>query len=175
VDLERGLLFLADSKAGMVDRAHEIRAREGIPLLTIYSDGTSVNLQSNTRDAETVLQTTLEIFLSLGMREPTMPPLHYYLSTIVADFDKSLDSLFPPGLLQNISAAMPVHGRAQFFAIHFNFDPSTIPGRISRINPSQFRIERRLEIPYDQNRYFCQANTTTEKHIELLEQLERMA
>jgi hypothetical protein len=146
-----------------------------VPILTVYSDGVSVNLAADTRAAETVLQGTLEVFLSLGMREPTTPPLHYYVSTIVADFEKSLDGLFPAPLLKSISAAMPVQGNAQFLAVHVNFDPSTVPGRLGTINPTNFRIERRVSIPYDQNRYFCQANTTTEKHLELLEELERMA
>jgi hypothetical protein len=158
-------------RAGTLEAGENLIA---VPLLTIFSDGVSVNLQSNTRNAEIVLQATLEIFLSLGLREPSTSPLHYYVSTIVADFGKSLDSLFPPPLLKSISESMLVQGKAQFFAIHLNFDPLAIPGRISRVNPSQFRIERRLEISYDQNRYFCQANTTTEKHVVLLEQLERM-
>jgi len=145
-----------------------------ISLLSVYSDGISVQVPANTRNAETVLQEVLGLFFSLGMREPTTPPLHYYASTIVADFEKSLNSLIPQSTLEHVAAAMPVQGNAEFNALHINFDQTTLPGRMAPINPSHFRIERRISVPYDQNRYFCQANTTTEKHIELLEQIERL-
>src|SRR5262245_2974572 len=146
-----------------------------VPLLSIYNDGASVGVQSNTRNAEIVLQEALAVFFSLGVREPTTPPMHYYVSTIVADFTTSLDGLFAPRLLKDISAAMSLQGEAHCLAVHFNFDPSKIPGRIAHLNPTSFRIERRVGVPYEQNRYFSGANTTTEKHIELLEQIEKAA
>jgi hypothetical protein len=161
-----------DFRAGTLEAGESSIA---VALVSVYTDGISVHVQSHTRNAETVLQEVLAIFFRLGMREPTTPPLHYYVSTIVADFDRSLDGLLAPPLLQIISAAMPVQGDAQLFHFHVNFDQSKIPGRIGPINPTNFRVERRNGIPYDQNRYFCQANTTTEKHIELLERMEQLA
>jgi hypothetical protein len=145
-----------------------------IALLSLYSDGITIQVTSNTRDAETVLQETLELFFSLGMREPRTSPLHYYVSTIIADFDKSLNSLLPKPILKEIADAMPVEGNAEFQAVYINFDQTKLSGQIAPLNPSHFRIERRAGVPYNYNRYFCQANTTTEKHIELLEQLERV-
>ncbi len=68
---------------------------------------------------------------------------------------------------------MPVEGDAQLYTFRLNFDPSRIPGRLGPINPTNFLIERRVGVPYERNRYFSQANTTTEKHLELLEQIER--
>jgi hypothetical protein len=160
-----------DFRAGTLEAGETLI---NVSLLSVYSDGVSIHVPTNTRNAQTVLQVVLELFFSLGMREPTTSPLHYYVSTIVADFEKSLDSLIPQSFLDNVAAAMPVQGNAQFHALQINFDQTTLPGRIAPINPSHFRVERRLSVPYDQNRYFCQANTTTEKHIELLEQLERL-
>jgi hypothetical protein len=146
-----------------------------VPLLSVYNDGVSVAVQSHTRNAELVLQEVLTLFASMGVREPITPPIHYYVSTIVADLTSSIDHLFAPALLKNISAAMPIEGDARCLHFAFHFDPLTVPNRIAQVNPSNFRIERRTHVPYDQNRYFSQANTTTEKHVELLEQIDREA
>ena len=119
--------------------------------LQVYQDGLSVLVPSTTRNAETALQAALETFLSLGVREPVTPPLHYYVSSIIADFEKSLDNFIPQSLLKSISNAMSIDGNAQFLAFYSNFDPSNIRGRLVPINPTNFRIERRTGVPYDQN------------------------
>jgi hypothetical protein len=147
-----------------------------IDTLSIYSDGIQVRLQSDTRKAEMVLQEALGLFSSLGWREPISAPTHFWVSQIVADFEKPLEGLFPPQLIKSLSEASGLNAVSSVAAIHFNADPLTLPPRVAAVNPTQFRIERRIgQIPYEQNRYFCQAHATTEKHIELLEQLERLA
>jgi hypothetical protein len=141
----------------------------------VYNDGLNINVPSNSTNAEKVLQKTLEIFYSFGVRKPITPPLHYYLSTIVADFESSLDSLMPSPLLAKISAALPIEGRAQVSSFNINIDKATIPARLGPINPSIFNIHRRVDVPYAQNRYFSQANMTTEDHIALLGEVEKLA
>jgi hypothetical protein len=96
-------------------------------------------------------------------------------SQIVADFSVSLDKLFPSSLLQKTSEAFPIEAKAQFGSLHICAEKTTIPGRIGPLNPTTFNLARRIDIPYEANRYFSQANTTTEKHLELLEQIERLA
>src|ERR1700730_16743274 len=144
-----------------------------ISNLQVYNDGLSVLVPSTTQNADMALQAIMGVFLSIGMREPITPPLHYYVSSIVADFERSLDDLIPQPLLKSIGKAMSIEGDAHFLAFYSNFDASNIRGRLGPINPTNFRTERRTGVPYDQNRYFCLANTTTEKHIELLEEIER--
>jgi hypothetical protein len=146
-----------------------------ITKIALYSDGISTHVPSDTRNSEIVLQAALKIFQSFGVREPVTPPLHYYLSTIVADFETSLDAIFPISLLKKIGAAYPVEGDAQFSSVAINIDKTKIAGRVGPLNPTTFTISRRLDIPYEQNRYFSQANATTEKHLELLEEVERWA
>ena len=145
----------------------------GITSLQVYQDGFSIFFPSNTRNAEKALQAALETFYSLGFREPLTPPLHYYVSTIVADFDRSLDALIPEWLLKTIASTLPIEGENHFLLLQTNLDATKIEGRAAPVNPTNFRIERRAGVPYEQNRYFCQANTTTEKHINLLEEIER--
>ena len=147
-----------------------------ITKIEIYNDGISVHVPSNTDNAEKVLQKTLELFYSFGVRRPQTAPLHYYVSTIVADFEHSLNSLFPTELLERIGKNLPVEAKAQFSGFDINADQTAMPGRWAGINPTRFVIHRRLpNIPYDVNRYFSQANMTTDQHVELLVEFEKLA
>jgi hypothetical protein len=146
-----------------------------VTKMVIYSDGVSIQVPTDTGKAEIALQKTLAIFSSFGVREPITPPLHYYRSMLVADFSTSLNHLFPSSLLEKIAGAFSFEAKAEFSRIDFNADKTTLSYRARSINPTNFSIERRTDVPYDQNRYFSQANMTTEKHIEFLEQFERLA
>lgn len=146
-----------------------------ITKLAVYGDGLNTDVPSTTDNAELVLQDALDVFFSFGVRKPTTAPLHYYLSTIVADFDVSLDTLFPSSVLEKIEAAISIKGKAQFAGLNINVDKTTLPNRIGGINPSIFNIYRRLDIPYEKNRYFCQANMGTKDHIALLGEFEKLA
>lgn len=146
-----------------------------INKIGVYSDGLNTDVPSNTENAEIVLETTLEIFYSFGLRKPVTPPLHYYLSTIVVDFEHSLDNLIPARLLKKIGEALPVEGSPQFAGININVDKTTLRGRLGPINPSVFNISRRLDVPYAQNRYFSQANMTTHEHVDVLAEFEQLA
>ncbi|EAQ35988.1 hypothetical protein NB311A_01410 [Nitrobacter sp. Nb-311A] len=144
-----------------------------IPKLVLYNDGINVNVQGRTSVAEAVLQRTLEIAFSFGIRPPTTTPLHHYLSTIVVDLDKSLDNIVPKSFLDMISASS-AKGNAQFLSIAFNPDKTKGLGPMPGVTPNSFSIGRRVDVPYDQNRYFSQASMTTEKHIEIIEHLQAL-
>jgi hypothetical protein len=81
--------------------------------------------------------------------------------------------LVPP-VLRQCPQRTP-QANAEFQGLRFDADKSTIPGRIAAINPTAFNISRRTDVPYDMNRYFSQANASTDDHIELLEEIERLA
>lgn len=146
-----------------------------ITKISVFNDGLGIDVPSNTQNAETILQAVLAFFYSVGVREPTTPVLHYYLSTVVADLDHSLDNLIPPSLLKLVEKATQIEGRSQFASISINMDKSTIPGRIGPINPSLFNIARRIDVSYETNRYYSQANVTTAEHLAILEEFERVA
>jgi hypothetical protein len=142
-----------------------------VPKLVIYNDGINVVVQGRSSGAEKALQIVLELAFSLGVRKPTTTPAHHYLSTIVVDFEKSLDLLVPQAFLKKISASA-FRENAQFLSIAFNADKTEVTGPFPALNPTSFSIGRRLEVPYDLNRYFSQAAMTTEAHLSLLEDLE---
>jgi hypothetical protein len=147
-----------------------------ITKLAIFNDGINIQVPTNTDDAELVLQRALALALELGVRRPASEPLHFFQSTIIADFETSLEGIIPGALLKKISKAMPIAGESQLLNIATNFDATTIAdGRWRGINPTVFRIDRRASVPYELNRYFCVANTTSSDHIDLLKDFEKFA
>jgi hypothetical protein len=142
-----------------------------ISQIALYNDGININVQGPTSGAEEILQMVIELGISLGIREPITRPLHYFISTIVVDFEKSLDALFPKSLLEKVSEA-GIWENSHFLSIAFSPDKSERKGPLTGVNPPSFSIGRRVDVPYGMNRYFSQASTTTEKHIGLLEHLE---
>jgi hypothetical protein len=147
-----------------------------IAKIVIFNDGINVHVPSDTEDAEVALQHALSFFFELGVRRPTTHPLHFFQSTIVADFECSLESIIPRALLKKISKGMPIEGTSHLFNIGTNFDPEEIrDGRWRGINPTVFRIERRTTIPYEVNRYFCLANLKSSDHIEAINDFEQFA
>jgi hypothetical protein len=156
----------------LVDGDHEIP----ITKLAIFNDGINLQVPTNTDDAEIVLQKALAFAFDLGIRRPTSDVLHFYQSTIIADFERSLESFLPRTLLRKISEAMPIAGESHLLNIATNFDATMIAdGRWRGINPTIFRIDRRASVPYSLNRYFCIANMKSSDHIEILNDFEKFA
>lgn len=144
-----------------------------IARMTVYSDGISVAVPSPTSDAETVIKEAIDFFYSLGVRPPTTAPIYYPVSRIVVDFDASIDELLRPiGIFEEIEKRLVVPTTPHLLNFLINADASLMPKRIGGINPSAFRIERRNDIPYEANRYFCMANMATVDHLDVLKHVE---
>lgn len=145
-----------------------------ISKLVLFSDGINITVPTTTDDADIVLEKILEIIASFGFREPLTPPSHSYVNWVVADFDCSIDSLFPPSLLEEIEKAIPRENKPSMHALSlaFQFDPAKLDRRPLAGANAGFRIERREEFPYESNRYFSVANMTTDNHVALLERFE---
>jgi hypothetical protein len=147
-----------------------------ITKLAVFNDGINIHVPSDTDDAEKILQTVLKFIFEIGIRNPTSEVLHFYQSTIVADFEVSLESLLPQTLLNKISNALPIAGTSHLHNIGTNFDGTAISSpRWRGINPTVFRIDRRASAAYELNRYFCLANMKTADHIAILNDFEKFA
>jgi hypothetical protein len=146
-----------------------------INKISIYTDGLNVEVPTTTERAEIVLQEALNVFFSFGVRRPETSPLHYYLSTIVVDFEHSLDNLIPARLLKKVEASIDVEAKTHFAGLNINADKTTLGRRLGPINPTFFNIHRRVDVPYDQNRYFSQANMGTPEHLDALAEFEQLA
>lgn len=147
-----------------------------ITKLAVFNDGAHVQVPTNTDDAEIVLHKALTVAFDLGVRRPTSVPVQFPQSTLIVDFECSLDSILPSALLKKISKAMPIAGESHFLNIATNFDAEKIAdGRWRGISPTLFRVDRRASVPYDLNRYFCVANMKSSDHIEILNDFEKLA
>jgi hypothetical protein len=145
-----------------------------ITLLEVFSDGLFVSVPSNTDDASVVLEECLKFFFEIGVRRPISPPVTYPVSRLIVDFEHSIDGLIRlTALFEGISRRLLISGRAQLFSVVFSVDPTTLPKRLAVGNPTLFRLERRADTPYDQNRYFSLAYLRTADHKSVLEEIEQ--
>lgn len=141
----------------------------------IYSDGIAAKVSSTTADADLVIERALSLGADLGIRVPITPPVHFYQSFVICEFSRSIDELIVgyKALSHTIQQKMQLPTSTHLSALMLSVDPESLPRRVAEINPTAFRIERRVGISYDRNRYFSMANTSTATHLELLEEIER--
>lgn len=148
-----------------------------IPIKAVksYLDGTHVIVNSNTDDADTVFKELRQITLDLGGRPVDHPILQYHVSTIVCEFDHDISGLICnfDAISKLISSHLDVKATVGLRGVHFAADPSTIPPRASKINPTNFRLEPRHDAVVGEKRYFSLANMTTENHTAVLNSLDR--
>jgi hypothetical protein len=145
-----------------------------ITKVTLYNDGINVVVQGRTEVAEAVLRIILELAYDFGVRPPSSEPLQYFMSTIVADLSASLDDLFPKSILEKISA-VTARNDAHFLSVGFAPDKTLGFKPMPGVTPTAFSIGRRLDVPFEQNRYFSQASSTTAAHVDLIAEFERLA
>jgi hypothetical protein len=170
----------SDMKGGGVEFLNGRLADGGreilITKLALFTDGINIHVPTETDDAEIILQKVLSFLFDFGIRRPSSDAVHFYQSILIVDFECSLESILPNGLLKKISEAMPIAGETKLLNVATNFDPAKITnGRWRGINPTAFRIDRRATVPYELNRYYCLANMKSSDHIEILKDFEKFA
>jgi hypothetical protein len=147
----------------------------GIAELGIFSDGIVVN-GSNTDDCEFLIRDLIDFARAqLGFRSPLTAPVFHYLSQIIVEFDKPLDRLISNFSAISNAITREVDSVAKqpiaFARLDLSWDKKTFPA--VAIVP-KFIIERRANIPYEKERYFCGAPLKTEAHLRVLEQIESL-
>jgi hypothetical protein len=145
-----------------------------IKELGIYNDGIIVNA-FNTRVADLMLDDffswTTEKF---QLRERQTHNPRTYVSVVVIEFERptepALGKLAQVSELfsESLNSAYGWNYEYNLQRIAFAVDPMTIPP----LRNTQFFIERRLQTPYSENRWFSGAPLQTEQHLRLLEAIE---
>lgn len=142
--------------------------------LSIYSDGLITDAY-DTRFAEIAMddftQWATEKF---GFQARTSPSHRTYTSAVICQFDKAIEPAL--GKLARLSelfsrALKDSYGwdyKYNLFRLGFNVDPKTIP----HLRATNFLFERRVQVEYSTERYFCVAPLRTDDHIQLLKQIE---
>lgn len=143
--------------------------------MEFYSDGILVECH-HTNDAVKVLNEFLGWAEdNFGLRRPCYGGTFQYLSQMVLDFEKDVEAgfgKFSPvqrtfdRFLGETYSTKPVSSMARF---DLDVEKSTCPADIGF---PKLVLERRANIPYSQNRFFCQVGLPTAQSLEVLRVFE---
>jgi hypothetical protein len=140
--------------------------------LTIHPDGFVADTNSSTVDSDYFLADMLN-----RVSEAANLPLYkeiiqkqLYLSQLYVTTDKRIEIINPK--LKQISKYLSdnVEEDKSFEVSGLSFWPD----QTSKVNPAAFTFERALNVPFAENRYFSTAPLPTDKHLELLNKLEKL-
>jgi hypothetical protein len=150
----------------------------GITEFGIYNDGLVVNCRT-TDEADFFLADVLEwARAELGLKKPARPPRVLYHSTIVVEFERRMGGLikgfdkFSKQLSEAYTSQYGVRETPDLSALTFRVDPQKLPP-ISA--PTEFKLERRNDRMFEEERYFASAPLPTSAHLKLLDELENIA
>ena len=141
--------------------------------LTIFNDGFVANTRSSTKDSDDFLSEALTLAAAefhLAYR-PEMIRKKLYLSELEVKMDKSLNLINPKlkaftDRISSLQGSVPQISY-ECSSIIFLPDPS-----VQQWRPSNFVLERKLNVPISENRYYSVAPFHTEDHLELLKLFE---
>jgi hypothetical protein len=147
-----------------------------ISEFTIYTDG--VVITSPTTEQSEIFWDDISSWMITenGFRSFAEIPVRRFVSQLVVDFNKPLERLIKPfqELAQIISERLgPIYEQKiplGFSRIDLEYDK--ISDKSSVIVP-KFIIERRQNVPFNKERYYCSAPVRTNEHIAILEKIER--
>jgi hypothetical protein len=147
-----------------------------IVSLKIFAQAFLVETGTSTEDSDLVIDDLLKWLPTSGL-SVTVHELgtgRIYMSHLEVALSVPLEHWFPmtAKIGEMIADSFRRQGRSQEvppFQVYFlgmNVDPTNVP------HPCDFRIERRLNVPYVENKYFAQAPLTTAEHITILRAVE---
>lgn len=148
-----------------------------VPIVSfvVFLDGVVIDA-SKTEDAEEFWDDLCKwMIVEKKFRDFTIAPAKRFLSQIVAEFDEPLSKLINgfDDLTRVVSDKLTAIYDAQiklgFARIDLEFD--RLSERSSLIIP-KFIIERRANIAFSRERYYCAAPLRTKDHVEVLQKIE---
>ena len=151
---------------------HETAAGQvAINRLSVHNDGVVVR-SNRTEHAEAFFNdVTSWLIKEHECRQVRQKPL--YVSEIVVDFEAPVANMINNSkeivnlLLSHVDKRREVKAAA-FSALSFEFSTK------DSMAAAKFLIERRVGTTVDDERYFCSAPLTTERHLEVLQEIERL-
>ncbi|MCY4132264.1 MAG: hypothetical protein OXF39_06410 [Nitrospira sp.] len=144
--------------------------------LNIYRDGFVADTRASTDDSDSFLHDLLGwLHSEQGLLQyDTMVQIRkkLYASALFVTCDQLENNLYP-GLhdfMEDMSRRAPLSGGnlpVQITGLSFGYDPGN-----STSEAYDFKFERAVKTPFDENRYYSWAPFPTEMHLSLLEKLE---
>jgi hypothetical protein len=137
--------------------------------LAIYGDGLAADTYSTTKDSDEFLEQVGKLLINVGYTfDPSMVRRKSYLSQVVVRCERQLSALNPKLEAFAKRIADAGGGKTTFDCAVLEFWPDQ-----TRSNkPANFSFQNRAGDAFDDDRYWSQAALPTEKHIELLQELE---
>ena len=144
-----------------------------IKFLESYNDGVHIKVKSSTEDADVVFNKLRQVSTELGGRSNITPLLTYHISTIVVELDSGISKAVAnfSEIVSMISDHLEISATVDLKAIVFGGHPVNSSPLIQKLNPTNFRLERRVDTSFEENRYFSTANMSTSAHVEVVRSL----
>jgi len=167
--------FDKDTK-GLLFKGGSFQVRDEIFVnveLSVFSDGLAANSYSSTRDTEAFLEdvlTTAAKDFSLYYK-PSMIRTKIPLSEVTVRLKEPLSKL-NPGLsefAEKISHLSPRPSEFELGGISFWTDSSN-----SSLKLAAFSLERKINAPFSENRFYSKASMHTDAHLGLIEEFEQL-
>ena len=142
------------------------------------SDGDMIS-SANTELADYALTVLIE-YLNNEFGYTLNPSHRYYSSTIVVDFEKEIGDLIPSfKAIQKIIGDEGDENSFELLRIALSRGASRKPAPpaaspLDGVERTDFVIERRANLPFSANRFFCTAPMRTDEHIKALEKIEKL-
>ena len=159
---EQGLLKVGEKKINIKE-------------LNIHNDGIIVDT-FNTDDSSIVID---DLFNSgkknFGFRDTETKIPRRYVSHVVVDFNKPIDKALKgfEAIRHNLNSAYKnAYGTDVIYDL-FRFSLAVDPQNVPPQTGTEFIIERRINVPFSKNRFYCVAHLPTQTHLALLEVMER--
>jgi hypothetical protein len=145
-----------------------------VDFLQIYRAGLQVVTVTNTSDALTAVDQIAQWGIrAFDLKLETVKDPGFY-SQLQVRFEKPLPEMFPK--LKTIAGEigdkhpdiMDFRPKYELTALHFSYAPK------NKTDPVIFRIERAGNVSFSENLFYSDAALTTEEHIKVLEDFERV-
>ncbi len=165
VDPNKGEIF--EDGEFLIENDHSIAVN-----LTIHNYGIVVDTRSSTHNSDNFLEDVFSRFSEI-FKPPTFQSIvkeKLYFSQVYVSTDKSIELLNPK--LKQISKYL-----SQNVGKDKNFQTGGIsfwPDQTAKVNPGAFSFERVVGVPFSEHRYYSAAPLPTDKHLELLDKLEKI-
>jgi hypothetical protein len=163
-----------ESGKGLVFKDGQFQAREEVFVdvqLSIFNDGLVAKSSSSTEDTDKFLESVVNsVVIEFNLAfDPNMIRKRIYLSQLNVRFETPLGNVNPRlgEFAQDLTAMCPGHPTFEVGGLSFWTD-----GTVQATKTAPFIIERRLNAPFNENRFFSKAPLQTEQHIAMLTKLE---
>jgi len=174
-------LLPAEPATGITFKHGKLESDDGrsilIDFLQVFPNGLTVITRSNTSDSDIALDDIMAWAKSEFKIEfePLKPGLGHS-SQLEVRLDKSLSELLP--FLSEVGAAI-TKGLDDFWEFRPSYECITVnfwsdKTKYPAFAPPIFRIDRRDNVPFEQNVYYCEAPMSTDNHIAALSRFERI-